>query len=361
MRNTSRGGSLIAHRVGYAAPDPSVPAPPGPYEVGTYVTSISEQRRLLFVPRGVSKRRLRVQVFYPASTARGHRARLLPAAVAAVVASEGGVSRAGLQATYANARVRTRPAKGRFPVILFSPGYAVPSGLYTALLEGLASQGFVVVSFDHTYETAATVFPDGEVVHATLPEVAPSGARLGFAIISAREGDVDLVRRELPVITQFLHGAADRSRIGIFGHSLGGLTAAHAVANGGFTCGADLDGSVYSLRRPIAKPFLVMTHSRKDSTLARLWGALHAERHWLVLRGAEHLDFTDWAWLYPALPHTGHSSIANLLGPIRGTRAVLIQRAYLGAFFGHCLGGKDEPLLSAANSPYPEIAPGRTH
>ena len=57
----------------------------------------------------------------------------------------------------------------RFPVLLLSP-MGFPPLFLAALAEELASRGNVVVGVNHTYETAVTVFPDGEVV-ALDPDV----------------------------------------------------------------------------------------------------------------------------------------------------------------------------------------------
>jgi hypothetical protein len=205
--------------------------------------------------------------------------------------------------------------------------------------------------------------PGGAVVPATLPERAPSNARIVFQMIDARVSDIALVRRSLGRVTARLGLRADLAHVGVFGHSLGGLTAAHAVSKqsgGAFACGADVDGSVYGLRRGIDRPFLVLTHSAHDGSLARFWGVLHAERRWFVLNGAEHLDFSDWTWLLRGVTSTPpRSPIAKSLGTIDGTRALWIERAYLLAFFSSCLRGEKAPLLDATPSPFREITRGR--
>src|SRR5207247_10658468 len=53
---------------------------------------------------------------------------------------------------------------GRCPVLICSHGFGVLSRTYTSQLEDLASHGYVVAAIAHTYETMATVFPDGRAV-----------------------------------------------------------------------------------------------------------------------------------------------------------------------------------------------------
>ncbi len=50
------------------------------------------------------------------------------------------------------------------PTIIYSHGYMSFAGQNTVLMEELASYGYVVYSVQHTYESAATVFPNGDIV-----------------------------------------------------------------------------------------------------------------------------------------------------------------------------------------------------
>ena len=50
------------------------------------------------------------------------------------------------------------------PVLLFSHGYTAHPSAYTALLEDLASHGYVVLSVVHPYEAMAAALADGRVV-----------------------------------------------------------------------------------------------------------------------------------------------------------------------------------------------------
>jgi alpha-beta hydrolase superfamily lysophospholipase len=54
------------------------------------------------------------------------------------------------------------PAK--FPLLVFSHGYTASSSAYTALLEDLASHGYVVLSLVHPYEATAARLADSRVV-----------------------------------------------------------------------------------------------------------------------------------------------------------------------------------------------------
>ena len=63
--------------------------------------------------------------------------------------------------SYPNAPVaRARP---RYPVLIFSHGYASSPWQNTVQMEELASHGFIVFSIGHTYESVAIRFPDGRI------------------------------------------------------------------------------------------------------------------------------------------------------------------------------------------------------
>src|SRR4051794_37057532 len=121
-------GGLAALALAATALAGAVPAPEGPYAVGT---------RLLALPE--PGRRALVQAWYPAAGAHGPKAPYLPERVARSAAASGGVP-VTARAAHANAVLGPRPRAGAYPAVLFSPGYGEPHGLYTALLEDLASR-----------------------------------------------------------------------------------------------------------------------------------------------------------------------------------------------------------------------------
>lgn len=93
-----------------------------------------------------------------------------------------------------------------------------------------------IVTVDHTYEASAVQFPDGRVEVQTLPE--GSKERLKKAS-QVRVKDIQFVIDQITVLEagnnpdveekklpQGLSDVFDLTRIGIFGHSAGGYTAA---------------------------------------------------------------------------------------------------------------------------------------
>lgn len=55
----------------------------------------------------------------------------------------------------------------RYPVAIFSPGYAGTRLVYGAMARSLASLGYVVFTVDHTYEASVVQFPDGSDEYST--------------------------------------------------------------------------------------------------------------------------------------------------------------------------------------------------
>ncbi|QIP85507.1 hypothetical protein GLX30_17340 [Streptomyces sp. Tu 2975] len=51
-----------------------------------------------------------------------------------------------------HACVDARPASGRFPLVLLSPGFSMPRSTLTALANDLASRGYVVAAVDHAHD-----------------------------------------------------------------------------------------------------------------------------------------------------------------------------------------------------------------
>lgn len=114
---------------------------------------------------------------------------------------------------------RVPVATGRpFPMVVYSHGSGGLRFIATFFTETLASHGFVVISADHSGDTISDVF-------AGRPATRDQEA----AVIANRAADVRMIvngvltRSKTP--GDLLYKAVDPARIGITGHSYGGLTA----------------------------------------------------------------------------------------------------------------------------------------
>jgi dienelactone hydrolase len=346
---------VLAGTAGAAVGPLRLPAPTGSIPVGTRVLMLVDNARVdPFDPRH-RHRRLMIQVWYPAAS-NGPPAAYIAPGVGRVYAREYRLPSTTFTRVLTNAHRDARPLKrpGGYPAILFSPGYGVPHALYTSLLEDLASHGFVVIALDHTYETDAVQFPEGRIVRRSLPRDPGGSFRLLTRIIGQRVADMRFVLRRLPALDRLLAHVIDVHRVGVFGHSLGGLTAANVLeAEPTVRAGADLDGSIFgrAVQRPLDRPFMIMTE-HGDGTMLRFWRRLRGPRLFVRIDGTRHLNFSDWNVLGPWLRQT--RAPVPVLGAIRARRALRIERAYLDAFFARQLSGAPAPLLDTP-SPFREV------
>src|SRR4051794_25499187 len=146
----------------------ALPAPTGPYAIGTTELHLVDRSRPDPWAKGRT-RELMVSVWYPARRTAGPRAPYMRPGAAArfdqgasqlLGIKPGSIDWAGV-ATHA---ASSAPATGRnHPVVLYSPGFGVERTRGTVLVEELASRGYAVVTMDHTYETADVEFPGGRV------------------------------------------------------------------------------------------------------------------------------------------------------------------------------------------------------
>ncbi|GAA2806201.1 alpha/beta hydrolase family protein [Kribbella solani] len=363
----------------------TLPRPDGRLPVGTMSLQLIDHSR----PdpwTSPARRELMVSLWYPAQHTRGfRRAAWLPPAATALYRQQ--VS-AGLHTsldavdfpvTHAYENAPARAGLRGYPVVLFSPAYRTPRALGTALVEDLASRGFVVVTVDHTHEASMVEFPGGRLELSRQP-ASPTEQDISTAL-DVRRRDVRFVLRELARLASGgnpdaenrrlppgLRSSLDLSRVGVFGHSLGGDTAAEAMAqNPWIAAGANLDGSFSGTvaATGLDRPFLLMSnagHGRdNDPSWALFWSHLRGWRLNLRLRESGHQTFTDQSPLVQQLeaalpiPPQVVAALTEAVGTIDADRAVAAERAYLGAFFDLHLRHRDHHLLSQPSRRYPEI------
>jgi hypothetical protein len=329
-------------------------------------------------------RELMVSVWYPAWVALDRpTAPWLAPGLAPVVARQAeqgfglpadSVDLSGIR-SHAEVGIPVEPTFHGWPVVLFSPGLGVPRAMGTILVEELASRGYVAVSIDHTYETTVE-FPGGRVEPTVLGDQTPETMHTA---IEARVADTLFVldqlraldRRHNPDAEQrplpwFLRGALDLNRIGMFGHSYGGFTAAETMAGDGrIRAGIDLDGTLgesgrvpgtpyvpgeaarHGLDRPFllmgaelpepgAGPLLAHTHLGDDRSWQDFWANQRGWKRDVLLHGSSHQSYTDLQALLPQLAqNTGVPAqvVQAVIGTIDPERSLTAQRAYVAGFF----------------------------
>ena len=355
----------------------TLPAPTGPYRVGTVDLHLRDTTRTDPWEPGNNPRELMVSLWYPATdTAHHPAAPWLPPAAAAHFLGNWQIppNTVTLPTTAGHTGAPVDHRAGKLPVVLYSTGRGSDRATGTALAEDLASRGYLVVTLDDTHDDSEVQFPGGRLEVGAMPPTTPASR-----VIATRVADTRFVIDQLNMIAhghnpdvdhapapQGLSQAIDMTRIGMFGASLGGAVVPAAMqADSRIGAGANLDGQFFGpeATRDLNRPFLLFSsqnHDRNDdSSWATFWEHLHGERFDLKLLGAQHVSFIDYEALWPQAPGPFKLSPTQLvqdLGTIAPDRAIELQRVYLAAFFDKELRHQHSPLLDGPSPNYPEVA-----
>ncbi|MEV7023909.1 alpha/beta hydrolase [Kitasatospora sp. NPDC093558] len=339
-----------------------LPRPTGPYAVGREILQLVDQNRPdPWVP-SAGPRRLMVSMYYPAKAGTGGPAPYMTPEAARMLLDAklpgNTIPTEALTTARTWAESGARPAPGRYPLVVLSPGFTMPRTSLTILAEDLSSRGYVVALVDHTYENTGTTFPDGQ----TLPCVMCGKLRTDDAwagLDRSRAKDVSFV---LDQLTAHPHPAwrysrmIDPDRIGMAGHSAGGAATVPALlTDDRIQAGVDLDGSM-DVRVPPSgiggKPFLMIGHpldGAEDTSWVESWPNLDGWKRWLTVTGTNHGSFTDFPLFLDGL------GLPDRDRTIPAQRAVELTRAYVAAFFDLQLKGIDQPLLDGPTAENPEV------
>jgi predicted dienelactone hydrolase len=357
---------------------PVLPAPTGHDRIGVVPLHLVDSTRPdPWVP-SQPVRELMVSLWYPAQRVHGYPvAPWLPPGAWARFEQDQGVPPGVLRVPLTHGRVGApvdRHRGGR-PVVLYSPGLGGNRDSGTVLVEELVSRGYVVVTIDHTHDSSAVEFPDGRVETPAMPPFTPEVLEKAVAVrvadtrfvldsLAALNAGVnpDAEHRRLP---SGIRGALRLSGVGMFGHSLGGATAAAAMhEDQRIAAGVNLDGTLFGpvVNAGLDRPFMLVAaegHGRDtDETWAKFWANMRCWRLNLQLIGSAHNSFTDFQALLPQaavaldLPP---KDVRETIGTIDPHRSIVNQRAYLTAFFNTHLRHRDSHLLDRPSPRFPEM------
>ncbi|WP_055565246.1 alpha/beta hydrolase family protein [Streptomyces atriruber] len=342
-----------------------LPRPTGPYAVGRDTLHLVDKSRPdPWVP-SAGARELMASVYYPGRHGGGHPTSYTSEEEARLLLEwwkqDKALSPAEYSATRTFARTGLRPAPGRFPLIVLSPGFTAPRSTLTHLAEDLASRGFVVATVDHAYESLGTEFPGGRMLtcKACGPVEEPGGGEIAT---KGRARDISYV---IDRLTQtggkggWRHARMiDEKRIGAGGHSIGGsATLATMTADRRVRAGMNMDGHFHTGPTGLGgRPFLMIgaetihTPGVEDGkNWDETWQGLNGWKRWLTVKGSGHFTFTD----VPVLAE--QAGVADPEVPLSGERSEQITRAYIGAFYEKWLRGTPQPLLDGPTPGNPEV------
>lgn len=367
-----------------AVPVFSLPEPTGKLKVGSrWIVLTDSSREEALTPEPGDHRRVVVRVWYPADSVQGEPDSYIEEPVARAIAT--GLKLPGivlshltLVPTHSYRRAWLPPTPARFPLILFSHGYAIGTeSQNTVQMEELASQGFVVASIDHPYEAGAILMPGDSLLRPRLPfdalgdtaAVRRMNASVARLKVARDTTEVAALVRELyaastPLETSIVrwtddtrfvlerltamsgaHDGADTlltgrlatDRVGLYGMSFGGATAAGFCATDArCAAGMNLDGLLYGIagREPLTRPFFFAS-SADNAPLHRLMYERATGPAWmLTVEGSNHMDYTDFARIAPQL-----AVRSGMLGGIAPKRMEAIMNTIAVAFFDQALRG----------------------
>jgi len=340
----------------------SLPRPTGPYAVGRQVLHLVDQdRQDPWVP-SAGARQLMVSMYYPARAGSGTPAPYMTTEEARLFleakAANSGLSPEGLAAVATWARTDARPAEGRFPLVLLSPGFTFPRATFTGIAEDLSSRGYVVALIDHPYESTGVTLPDGRTLPCAICDHPPQGGSAAIAESRAKDASFLIDRLTSDESPWKYARLIDRRRIGMTGHSIGGDAAAITMAaDSRVRAGVNMDGTFFA---PVpatglgGRPFLLLGAAfdeapGMDPSWDDAWSHLDGWKRRLTVAGADHGTFSDLMLLARAV---GLPAKPGAIDPERG---VAITRTYLAAFFDLQLKGRPQPLLDGPSPDQPEV------
>ncbi|HLN03488.1 MAG TPA: hypothetical protein VK335_29625 [Bryobacteraceae bacterium] len=366
----------------------TLPAPTGPLAVGRAIYDWVDDKGLdVLAPAPGTKRELLVWVWYPAVAGQSGAVvdDYLPASLRAPAG--GGAPLIFRLLTRDLSKVHAHslrnadvsPQQPSYPVVIMRAGASAPVMNYSTLAEDLASHGYVVVGFDAPYRTIEVVFPDGRVI-ARRPENNPelfSGEELehlASKLLAAWTGDIAFVLDRLERLnasdaTGKFTGRLDLTRVGVFGHSFGGATAAQFCSQDSrCKAGIDVDGSLHGsvIQAGIHKPFMFLLSGNgdfsSDAEVRQIGADIQAvyerlppdSRLRITIRGANHFTFSDDGALLKSHIVMGVLRVFGMLG-IDGPRQLAVTAYCVHSFFDTYLKEPGVSRLQISSPLYGEI------
>lgn len=380
-----------------------LPSPTGRYAVGTTSWRLIDRSRQETQAAAGEFRQVEVLAWYPAAPRRGPVAPYLREGLievrnfARLFNAETAFD--GLESVRTHAELDAPPAATprKLPVLVFSHGYAGVPSSYTALLEDLASHGYAILSVVHPYEASVATLPDGRRVSMLdaagtfLPGIQDvlsewtaedetmaavtrtSDAAEQMRLLRGYLGglnrtnlalrrwvdDTKLVLDRLSIVgtrspAGQLAARLDIGRLGVFGHSMGGVTAGQfCVEDRRCRAGLNLDGSPQSgtmIDSSTPRPFLMVYSARpgrRGASDAIYRRAAHPYYR-VDVADTRHLDFSDMVfWGGPLRERP-------VLGTMDPDRVTEITRVIVRQYFDQELLGQRSTLL-AGTPLFPEV------
>src|ERR1700676_971725 len=366
----------------------TLPIPTGSFAVCRAIYDWTDDTRLdALAPIPGTKSELLVWIWYPSAAGQSVAMHdYLPAQMQAAAKPNGGLLRL---LTRDLAKVHghssrdsgVSPQPRAYPVVIMRAGASAEVVNYTTLAEDLASHGYVVVGFDAPYRTSVVVFPDGRVLRRTPennPELCEGQAQEQLArcvnrVLSAWTSDIAFVLDRLQQWNASdesgkFKGRLDMTRVGVFGHSFGGATAAQFCHDDSrCKAGIDIDGQPFGsvIQSGLHHPFLFLMSDHSDehdpegpqimANIQSIYDRLPPDgRLLLAIHGANHFLFSDDGALLKSHIVMRTLRALGVVG-IDGRRQLAVTVYCVHSFFAHYLKASSASPLNLFSPLYREI------
>jgi predicted dienelactone hydrolase len=354
------------------------PNPSGPHQIGVRdFYFVDESRAEDLSPDPNARRELMVRVWYPAQPESGSQTqsfwpdadRTGPPILKRYGFPSFVLNHLALVKTHSYLKAPLVDQSKAYPVLVFSHGYGQSDfSMNLTQMEELASHGYIVFSINHTYESWATVFPDGRVIpeseiafntlHGSSGEMFDLDARLSTWV-----ADTQFVLDQLERINKDMSdpfaGKLDLERLGVFGMSFGGATATEiCLMDSRCKAGANMDGSQFGYvdfsANHLQIPFMFFYSENSNGMNDYIYEGVENRAYRVVVQGSSHTNYTD-APLWSPFSKYASSLVRYPIGTIDQRRMTSITNAYLLAFFDRHLKNQQSTLLDETKSPYGEV------
>ncbi|PWN34748.1 uncharacterized protein FA14DRAFT_154194 [Meira miltonrushii] len=259
----------------------------------------------------------------------------------------------------ANCTASDLSASSKNPILLFGPGLRATHDVYTTITMASASFGYTVIAIDHTYESAAVVFPDGSVNYTspTTFKLIQEGHKGIATIQDIRTADVASVldameKGQIPGLER----GTNEKQIAMYGHSLGGSTATNAaLMDNRIKASINLDGTFFGAPNEtiVHKPLLMVGYPTD-------WPNFYANhddgwKTWVQINNTEHYSYTDLPLIADLLNLRGKAIPLSLTGTINSQRLQAIISSYTNHFFDFFLRGEKTNFFQGPRANYPDV------
>ncbi|MCK5662353.1 MAG: hypothetical protein KAI17_02655 [Thiotrichaceae bacterium] len=396
-------------------PVPTLPAPTGPHKVGTtFFHFIDYNREEKISPDTNDVRSLWVQAWYPAEHIESlervpmmsESDRFMGDYAVLVGLPRFAVDHVKLIKSHSYLNAPIKSGEETFPIIIYSHGYTSNLSDNTQKMEALASNGYVVFSITHSYESQLSLSDEGRWLTITNTNsigilksrknedtIAFNKADHAIKAIKAKANSLEtelrapltLLKKDKLVLDSLYQiaypkrrnrvrvwtadfsfalneiermqsgeresifkGKLDINRVGAFGASFGGLSAAYfSSTDPRCIVSVNLDCGQYGLMYSdtLFKPYMIINGQDgwDNEIIDADWENIgRAKPYYRVsIQGAKHINIADQVWN----SYLGRKIGISGSGSINTNRSYEIYNSYLLAFFNQYLKGEKQELL----------------